>query len=138
MFEELGLTEGIDRATKQDPEMRLVTAGHAVKALGLNGLGFIHPQLYLVPHFFHHTRISRLMAPGMQASHLNDAPLGRALDTLYEPGLTELSSLLAATATRRLGLTPTFAQLDTTSAQVDGRYNSAEATDAQVVPITHG
>jgi hypothetical protein len=48
MFEELGITDGIDRATKQDPEMRIVTAGHAVKAMVLNGLGFINQQLYLV------------------------------------------------------------------------------------------
>ena len=39
MFEELGIAEVIDRATKQDPEMRMVTAGHAVKAMVLNGLG---------------------------------------------------------------------------------------------------
>ena len=39
MFEELGITEGIDRAPKQDPDMRIVTAGHAVKAMVLNGLG---------------------------------------------------------------------------------------------------
>jgi hypothetical protein len=31
MFEELGITEVIDNATQQDPEMRIVTAGHAVK-----------------------------------------------------------------------------------------------------------
>ena len=53
--------------------------------------------------------------------------LGRALDTLYETGLTELYSSIAATAARRLGLTPTFTHLDTTSFHLDGRYNSAEA-----------
>ena len=52
MFEELGITEVIDQATQQDPEMRIVTAGHAVKAMVLNGLGFLNQQLYLVPHFF--------------------------------------------------------------------------------------
>ena len=52
MFEELGITEVIDQATQQNPEMRIVTAGHAVKAMALNGLGFINQQLYLVPHFF--------------------------------------------------------------------------------------
>ena len=39
MFEELGITAVIDKATQQDPEMRIVTAGHAVKAMVLNGLG---------------------------------------------------------------------------------------------------
>jgi transposase len=138
MFEELGITEVIDKATQQDPATRIVTAGHAVKAMVLNGLGFINQQLYLVPHFFQNKPISRLIAPGIQASHLNDDTLGRALDTLYNFGVTELYSLIAATAATRLGLTPKFRHLDTTSFHVDGRYNSAEAPDEQIVHITQG
>ena len=45
MFEELGIAEVIDQATQQDPQMRIVTAGHAVKAMVLNGLGFLNQQL---------------------------------------------------------------------------------------------
>jgi transposase len=138
MFEELGITEVVDHATQQDPEMQIVTAGHAVKAMVLNGLGFVNQQLYLVPHFFHNKPLPRLIAPGIEASHLNDDTLGRALDTLYDYGVTALYSLIAATAARRLGLTPTFTHLDTTSFHVDGRYNSHEAPDEQVVHITPG
>ena len=138
MFEELGITEVIDRATKQDPEMRIVTVGHAVKAMVLNGLGFINQQLYLVPHFFQNKPLSRLIAPGIQASHLNDDTLGRALDTLYDFGVTELYCLIAATAATRLGLTRTFSHLDTTRFHVDGRYNSAQPPDEQIVHITQG
>ena len=112
MFEELGITEVIDRATKQDPAMRIVTAGHAVKAMVLNGLGFLNQQLYLVPHFFQNKPISRLIAPSIQASHVNDDSLGRALDTLYAVVVPELYSFMAATAAKRLGLTPTFTHLD--------------------------
>ena len=101
MFEELGITEVIDKATKQDPEMRIVTAGHAVKAMVLNGLGFVNQQLYLVPHFFQNKPTSRLIAPAIKASHLNDDTLGRALDTLYDAGVTEVYSLIAATAATR-------------------------------------
>jgi transposase len=115
MFEELGITEVIDKATQQDPAMRIVTVGHTVKAMVLNGLGFVNQQLYLVPHFFQNKPLPRLIAPGIEASHLNDDTLGRALDTLYVYGVTELYSLIAATAARRLGLTPTCAHLDTTS-----------------------
>jgi transposase len=96
MFEQLGITEVIDQATQQDPAMRIVTAGHAVKAMVLNGLGFLNQQLYLVPHFFQHKPLSRLIAPGIQACHLNDDTLGRTLDTLYSYGVTELYSLIAA------------------------------------------
>jgi transposase len=138
MFEELGITEVIDRATQQDPEMRIVTAGHAVKAMVLNGLGFLNQQLYLVPHFFQNKPIARLIAPGIQASHLNDDPLGRALDTLYDFGVTALYCLIAATAATRLGLTRLFSHLDTTSFHVDGRYNSPQPPDEQVVHITPG
>jgi transposase len=138
MFEELGITEVINKATQQDPAMRIVTAGHAVKALVLNGLGVIHQQLSLVPHFVQNKPISRLIAPGIQASPLNDDPLGRALDTRYDFGVTELSCLIAATAATRVGLTSTFSHLDTTSFHVDGRYNSAQPPDEQVVHITRG
>jgi transposase len=138
MFEELGIAEVIDQATRQNPEMRLVTAGQAVKAMVLNGLGFVNQQLYLVPHFFQNKPTSRLIAPAIQASHLNDDTLGRTLDTLYASGVTELDSLIAATAAQRLGLAPTCTHLDSTSFHVDGRYNSAEAPDEQVVHITQG
>ena len=138
MFEELGITEVIDRATKQDPEMRIVTAGHAVKAMVLNGLGFLNHQLYLVPHFFQHKPRSCLIAPGIQASHLNDDPLGRALDTLPAFGVTALYRLIAATAATRWGLTRTCSHLDTTSGHGDGRSQSAKAPDEHVVHLTQG
>jgi transposase len=138
MFEELGIAAVIDQATKQDPEMRIVTAGHAVKAMVLNGLGFVNQQLSLVPHFFQNKPLSRLIAPGMQASHLNDDTLGRALDTLYAYGVTALFSLMAATAAKRLGLAPTFTHLDSTSFHVDGRYQSKEEPEEHVIHITRG
>ena len=138
MFDELGIGDVIDQATQQNPEMRIVTAGTAVKAMVLNGLGFVNQQLYLVPHFFQNKPTVRLFASCIEAKHLNDDALGRALDTLYAYGVTELYSLIAATAARRLSLTPTFAHLDSTSFHVDGRYNSDEEPDEQVIHITRG
>ena len=138
MFEELGITDVSDRATKQDPAMRIVTAGHAVKAMGLNGLGFVNPQLDLVPHCFQTKPISRLIASGIQASHLHDDPLGRARETLYDCGVTALSCLIAATAATRLGLTRPFSHLDPTRFHGDGRYTSTQPPAAQVVHLTPG
>jgi transposase len=138
MFDELGIGAVIDQATRQNPETRLVTVGNAVKAMVLNGLGFVNQQLYLVPLFFQHKPTHRLIAPEIEAPHLNDDTLGRALDTLYDYGVTELYSLVAVTAVQRLGLTPRFAHLDSTSFHVDGRYNSAEEPDAHVIHITRG
>jgi transposase len=73
MFDALGITDVIDRATQQNPEMRMVTAGHAVKAMVLNGLGFVNQQLSLVPMLFHQKPTQRLIAPGLEAKQLNAA-----------------------------------------------------------------
>jgi transposase len=80
MFDELGIGEVINRATQQDPEQRSVTLGNAVKAMGLNGLGVVNQQLYLVPMFVQNKPTQRLMAPGIDATPLTDDTLGRALE----------------------------------------------------------
>ena len=103
MFDELGIGDVIDNATQQHPDMRDLTVGEAVKAMVLNGLGFINQTLYLVPRFFQHQPTSRLMAPRVIPAQLHDEALGRALDTLYDSGVTALYRLMAATAATRLG-----------------------------------
>jgi transposase len=138
MFDELGLGEVLDHATHQNPEMRDLTVGEAVKAMVLNGLGFINHALYLVPRFFQNKPTSRLVSPRVTPDQLNDDALGRTLDTLYTYGVTELYSLIAATAARRLGLCPTYLHLDSTSFHVDGRYNSDEEAGEQVIHLTKG
>jgi transposase len=138
MFDELGMGEIIDQVTQQNPETRDLTVGEAVKAMVLNGLGFINQALYLVPRFFHNKPTYQLISPRVTPQQLNDDALGRALDTLYTYGVTELYSLLAATAAERLGLAPRFVHLDTTSFHVDGHYNSDEEPEEQVVHITRG
>jgi transposase len=138
MFDELSIGDVLDQATQQNPERRDLTVGEAVKAMVLNGLGFINHALYLVPRFFHQKPTSRLISPRVVPAQLNDDALGRALDTLYDYGVTELYSLIAATAAERLGLAPRFTHLDSTSFHVDGRYNSDEEPDAQVIHITRG
>ena len=104
----------------------------------LNGLGFINQALYLVPRFFQNKPTYRLISPRVAPEQLNDDALGRALDTLYDYGVTELYSLIAATAATRLGLSPTYMHLDSTSFHVDGRYNIDEPPIEQVVHITKG
>jgi hypothetical protein len=138
MFDELGIGDVIDQATPQNPETRFVTVGQAVKAMVLNGLGIVNRQLYLMSLFFQNKPTHRLMAPGIEAQHLNDETLGRALDTLYAYVVADLYSLIAVTAARHLRLTPRFTHLDSTSLHVDGRDNSAEEPDAHIIHITRG
>jgi transposase len=138
MFDELGIGDVVDKATQQNPTRRDLTVGEAVKAMVLNGLGFINQALYLVPRFFHNKPTHRLISPHVAPEQLHDDALGRALDTLYDYGVTELYSLIATTAAKRLGLAPRLARLDTTRFQVDGRYNRAEEPAAEVIHITRG
>jgi transposase len=138
MFDELGIGDVLDQATQQNPEMRDLTLGEPVKAMVLNGLGCINQALSLVPHFFQNQPTSRLISPRVAPKQLNDDALGRALEPLYASGVTELYSLVAATAAQRLGLAPRFAPFDRTSFHSDGRYNSDEESDEHVIHITRG
>ena len=70
--------------------------------------------------------------------HLNDDVLGRALEALYDFGVTPLYTLIATEACTRLGLASSYVHLDTTSFHVNGRYNSAEAPEEGVIHITQG
>lgn len=54
MFDELGIGDVLDHATRQNPARRDLTVGEAVKAMGLKGLGLVTQALYLVPRFFQH------------------------------------------------------------------------------------
>ena len=86
MVDELGLPELIDTVVKQDHEQRQVSVGQCVKAMILNGLGFVNRALYLMPHFFKDKPVERLLGEGVAAEHLNDDALGRALDAIYAYG----------------------------------------------------
>jgi transposase len=101
LCDELSIGDVLDHATHQHPDMRDLTVGEAVKAMVLTGLGCINHALYLVPHLFQNTPTSRRMTPRVTPKQRNDDALGRALDTLYDYGVTALYSLIAATAAQR-------------------------------------
>jgi|SRR5919112_1393447 transposase len=126
MFDELGIGELVDELVPQDLSQRKISVGQALKAMVLNGLGFANRRLYLMPEFFRNKPTERLVGAGISPEHLNDDALGKALDTLYAFGLTELYRMIARLAAERLGLGSgvATAHLDTTSFHVDGRYNS--------------
>jgi transposase len=139
MVDELGLPELIDTVVKQDHEQRQVSVGQCVKAMILNGLGFVNRALYLMPHFFKDKPVERLLGDGINAEHLNDDALGRALDTIYAYGPEALYGQLAAQAVKRLGLSCKVGHIDTSSFHVDGVYNSdQEDVPEGVIHITQG
>jgi transposase len=139
MVDELGLPELIDTVIKQDHEQRIVSLGTAVKAMIINGLGFVNRTLYLMPHFFKDKPVERLLGKDIKAEHLNDDTLGRALDSIYKYGPEKLYGLLAAQSVKRLGLSCKVGHIDSTSFHVDGDYNCDQIeTTEKCVHITPG
>jgi transposase len=78
-----------------------------------------------------------LIREGRQAEDLNDDSRGRALDRLYQAGVTEVLARLASQALQGDGLQHRFVHLDSTSISVQGQY-AADADDPRAIRITHG
>jgi len=139
MVDELGLPELIDTVIQQDHEQRQVSVGQCVKAMILNGLGFVNWALYLMPHFLKDKPVERLLGEGVEAEHLNDDVLGRTLDAIYAYDPEALYGQLAAQAVKRLRLSCKVGHIDTSSFHVDGVYNSdQEDVPEGVIHITQG
>jgi transposase len=86
---EIGLVELIDELI---PSERKVSVGEATLAMILNGLGFSNRRLYLTEQFCETKPVDMLIREELKAEDFNDDSLGRALDKLYEYGVTELFS----------------------------------------------
>ncbi|MCS3749288.1 transposase [Salinibacter ruber] len=138
MFEELEIGDRIDEHIAQDFDEREVSVGQAVKAMVLNGFGFVQQRLYLTPKFFERVPTERLIGEGVRPGHLNEGVLGRALDDLFEYGVTELFRDVAAHAAGKLGLGSRFAHLDATSFSFHGEYDSEEAPEDGVIRVQQG
>jgi len=131
---EIDLAGQIDRIV--GPTNRQIRVGEAVQAMVLNALGFVGRPLYLTPEFFANKPLERLLRPGLTAEMLNDDSLGRALDSLYEAGLTEIFAQVASHALHLFRIQHRFVHLDTTSLSVEGAYE--RPAEPGVVRITHG
>jgi transposase len=134
---EFDIAAQIDRLLGPTSAHQHVSTGQAVVAMLLNGLGFVNQRLYLVSRFFEDKAVERLIGAGIEASHLNDDRLGRALDALHEHGLTALFASLASNAMEQLGHQPKWVHLDSSTFHVHGSYNSDKESDAQL-HITYG
>jgi len=137
MCREIGISELIDTYCISDSPDQIVSTGKALEAMIINGLGFVNKRLYLVPHFFSDKPVELLLGPGIEAEHLNDDRLGRALDELYDTGLTALFAKLSRQTLNTLGYQPKQGHLDSTTLSVHGQYNSNEAETTEL-HITQG
>lgn len=117
---------------------RKVSVGEAVQAMVLNALGFVSRPLYLTPEFFSNKPVEVLIRPHLCASDFTDDSLGRALDTLYDHGVTELFAIVASKALSTFDIDHRFVHLDSTTFSFHGAYETDKVLDENAVHITHG
>lgn len=137
IVDEIGLVEEIDQKLGTHPQEH-VSLGQAVKAMILNGLGFLSAPLYLFSEFFCGKATEHLLGAGIKPEHLNDDRLGRVLDKLFEAGLTELFVRVAGKAAQRFGISTQSVHLDSTSFHLHGEYNTGAGGSPEEIRITHG
>ncbi len=141
IIDQIGLVEEIDRQIEQHPQ-QIISTGQVVKAMILNGLGFVSAPLYLFSEFFIGKATEHLLGEGIKPAHLNDDRMGRALDSLWNQGLTPLFTSIAMLAHQRFNLSTKSLHLDSSSFSLEGSYeidSSDESTESiESVKITYG
>ena len=146
IVDEIGLVEQVNELLGRHPQ-EVISLGQVLKAMILNGLGFLSAPLYLFSQFFEGKAIEHLLGAGIKAESLNDDRLGRALDRFYEYGVTKLFTTLALGAADKFGVERERVHLDSSSMAVEGEYVEDEtpSTDGTgaveqpcLIKITHG
>ena len=71
IIDQMGLVEQINQELGTHPQ-EIISAGVAVKAMILNGLGLVSAPLYLFEKFFVGKATEHLLGEGIEPEHLND------------------------------------------------------------------
>ena len=140
IIDQMGLVEKINQELKTHPQ-EIISAGVAVKAMILNGLGLVSAPLYLFERFFVGKATEHLLGAGIKPEHLNDDRLGRVLDQLHEAGLTPLFVKVALSAATKFEVSRDSLHLDSSSFHVHGAYLKKDcppSAETAAITITHG
>lgn len=97
------------------PSERKVSCGQATQAMVLNALGLTGRALYLMPEYMKNKPIDLLIGEGLKAEDFNDDTLGRALDELFQAGITEMFARIAGKAVVIFEVAYESAHIDTSS-----------------------
>ncbi len=101
IIDEIGLIEQINNLLGEHHQEK-VSAGHAVKAMILNGLGFGSGALYMFPKYMTGKACEHLIGAGIKPEYLNDDRLGRVMDKLYIKGLNQVFTNVAISAAKKI------------------------------------
>lgn len=149
IIDSIGLVEIINEIIGQEPGEK-VSPGQVVKAMILNGLGFVSSPLYMFPEFFQDKPCEYLIGLGVKAEYLNDDKLGRVMDKLFIKGLTDIFLAISISVMKEFNISLESSHLDSTSMHLHGEHSSClpdvifqdssgkEIKKPQAIEITYG
>lgn len=124
IIDAIGLVEIINELIGEEKGEK-VSPGHVVKAMILNGLGFVSKPLYMFPQYFETIACEHLIGAGVKPEYLNDDKLGRIMDKLFIKGLDTIFFIIALKAAKKFGVSLSSSHLDSSSMHVHGQYNTS-------------
>lgn len=125
LIDEIGIVEIINSKLGIDPREKMA-AGIMVKAILINGLGFVSRPLYLFNQFFDDKAIEILLGEDVKRDYINDDKIGRVMDKLYKYGLNSLFIEIVLSVIKKFKIDTKYSHLDATSFHLHGKYKSEE------------
>jgi transposase len=138
---DLGIAEKINKRLDKGDSRRVVSAGKAVVAMILNGLGFTNRRLYLTHQFFENKPTELLLNEDIQSSDITNYTLGHTLDEISAYSASDLFAEVAFETAIEHDLINQVNHLDSTSISVHGTYKTEDNMDEEtpgMIKITQG
>lgn len=130
LIDEIGIVEIINEKLGIDSREK-IAAGILVKAILINGLGFVSRPLYLFSQFFDDKAIKILLGEDAESNYINDDKIGRVMDKLYKYGLNNLFIEIVLSVIKKFKIEPKYSHLDATSFHLHGEYKSEEIKEKE-------
>ena len=132
LIDEIGIVEKINSKLGIDGREK-ISSGTVVKAILINGLGFVSRPLYLFSQFFEDKGIEKLLGSGVKSDYINDDKIGRVMDELYKYGLNSLFIEIVLSVINKFNIETKYSHLDATSFHLHGEYKSEEINEKEEI-----
>ncbi|WP_414620457.1 IS1634 family transposase [Calothrix sp. CCY 0018] len=134
IIDSIGLVEIVNEFLGEDISEK-ISAGHVVKAMILNGLGFVSAPLYMFSRFFEHRACEHLIGEGVKPEYLNDDKLGRTMDKLFSKGLSSIFLAISLNAVKNFDVS--FYHLEATLSKNEAAITNSVQSAGRFVLATN-
>jgi transposase len=124
IVDSIGIVEIINNFVPQEQGEK-ISAGQVVKAMILNGLGFVSKPLYMFPKYFETIPCEHLIGEGVKPKYLNDDKLTRVMDKLFIKGLSSIFLAVSINVIEKFKISTSTSHLDSSSMHVHREYKAS-------------